>query len=640
MLSLKSYNVDFERRILVKNVLFSFAIAIVILFIGITINFFIVYSLPGDPVQALLPIQHTMEEYWAMYSSLGFDQPLVIQYFRFISDLFTGNWGASVVINRGRPVWDLIWERFPRTIEILLFPTILGLLLGIILGKVSIKFRKRWINYLIQGFIFIGISVPIFFLGIVLQYYFAYQLNWFPASGFKTIRYGDPPSITGLRILDALIDGKVYMAIDTLNHYFLPGLALTIVIIPLMTMGARSNMEKKKHEKSVISNTMLTGTTISLILLFTLSIETTFTMTGTSSLLISADNMRDFYLLRGIIYTFTIFLVCTIFISNIIYSIFKSLSFSKQNSIEENSTLMQNNELDQGKKNPETNSKEDLRKYPRGIYNYFRYVYKYLFLLIGLIAIIGITILASFPQLISGVSFQEVMDYYPNPENPTQLPYIPPSSDYLLGTTEEGRDLFAVVLWGTQGAILVGLGTILIGVFGGVIFAFISSLNRYVSKAVVAIMIISCIIPWLIPIFLILANYRQTFEKIMFIIGILSIPFFTRIIANIPLNKKNILNLLKKLSIYIPLVMALAIIIYEPFSFLGYNDYRIVELGYYIIVAKSYMLVAPWAILWPGVFIFLIVGSLILLHMGLKNAFLDQFDLTKFSEGYHKKKEL
>jgi len=623
---IRSYNIDFERHVLVKNLLFSFTIAIITLFIGITINFFVVYSLPGDPVMFLLPLNHTKEQYDAMAHLLGFDQPLAVQYFRFISDLFTGNWGPSSAISQGTPALNLIWERFPRTIEILLLPTILGLVSGIILGKISTKFRKRWINYIIQIFIFIGISAPIFFLGMVFQYTFAYQLDWLPLGGFKTMKYGDPTRITGFRILDALLTGKIYLAIDTLMHYILPGLALTIVIIPLITIQAHSNMEKETREKSVISNTMLTGITIGLILLFTLLVENIFTMNGTSSLLISAVNERDFFLLKGIIFTFTILLVWTILISNIIYSIFKSLSFIRQNAVEKNSPALHSNKLDQGEKNPGTNSKEDLRKYPRCIYKYLRYVYKYLFLIIGLIVVVGIIILASFPQLISGVSFEGTIDFYPNPENPTQLPYMPTSPEHPLGTTKEGRDLFAVVLWGTQEALLLGVGAVLIGIIGGLIFGFISSLHRIVNRAIEAIMIISCIIPAIILILSIIVIFGQRFEIFMSILGILSFPFFTRIIANVPLNKRNIIISLKKLLIYVPLGMAFVIMIYEPIAFLVIEGQRVVNLGFYINETRAQIFAAPWAIFWPGVFIFLIVGGFILLHMGLKNAFLDRFD--------------
>lgn len=228
-------------------------------------------------------------------------------------------------------------------------------------------------------------------------------------------------------------------------------------------------------------------------------------------------------------------------------------------------------------------SKRDLKKY-------LRYIYKSPFILIGLIVVIGIIIVASFPELISGYSLNETVGFYPIPTQPHQWSYQPPSPENPLGTTTFGRDLFAVVLRGTQNALRIGLLAIFIGILGGTVFGFISSLHRYVNRAIEAIMIIFCIIPGTILIFMTVSIFGKRFEYFIYPIGVLLIPIFTRIIANPPLEKGNVIISLKKLLIYIPLVLGFVILVYQTFAFLGFSDPRIVDLSFYISQARAQIL--------------------------------------------------
>jgi len=615
---IRSYSVDFKRHVLVRNMLFSFAIAIITLFIGLTVNFFLIYAMPGDPVHSLLPHSYTHEQYIQMRHLLGFDQPMIVQYFRYLSDMFTGKWGYSSSLYRGMPVGDLIGPRFLRMIEILLLPTILGLVIGIILAKISMISKRKWVGKVIQGYNVIFIAIPIFSLGMVFQY-FAYQGTLLPSMGYKTSTYPTPPLKTGFLILDALLDGKLWLANDIAKHFILPVLALIIIIIPLITMQTRSAMEKKQHEKSVISNTTITALTLGLIFTFYILIDLTFWLQGLSNPFLYALQELDFFLLRGIIFLIICLLVVITFISNVVFSVFKSLTFTRQDSIENNPTPPRKTDINQIEKNPGTESKRDLKKY-------LRYIYKSPFILIGLIVVIGIIIVASFPELISGYSLNETLDFYPNSVHPTQNPYMPPSPENPLGTTTEGRDLFAVVLWGTQHALRIGLLAILIGILGGALFGFISSIHRHVNRAIEAILIITCIIPGTILILMTVSYFGHRFEHFIYPIGVLLIPIFTRIIANPPLEKRNIIISLKKLLIYIPLVLGFVILVYQTFSFLGFYDLRVVDLGYYISQAQAQIPTAPWAFLWPGAFIYFMVFGFIILHMGLKNTFLDRLN--------------
>jgi peptide/nickel transport system permease protein len=300
--------------------------------------------MPGDPVQALLPINHTHEQYLAMKRWLGLDQPIIVQYFRYLSDLFTGNWGASFAINRGVPVWDLIWERFPRTIELTLFSVLIASYLGIKTGIVAAKHRNKWQDTTFRGFALLGVSIPVFWLGMMLQYVFAYQLAWLPSGGFKNMRYGDPPYVTGFRLIDSLISGQLYMTIDYLQHLILPVICLAFITLASITRQTRSSMlevlqqdyirtarAKGCKEKDVLHTHALKNALIPTVTIIGLNFggllggailtETTFTMAGVGDLLISAISERDIYLINGLVFfSALLFVIINLFI-DVLYGI-------------------------------------------------------------------------------------------------------------------------------------------------------------------------------------------------------------------------------------------------------------------------------------------------------------------------------
>ncbi|MFX1317091.1 MAG: ABC transporter permease [Promethearchaeota archaeon] len=305
-----------------RNIFYSFFIAILILFVGLIISFVITKVIPVDPVEKLLPLNYTTEQYNRLYHQLGYDQPLIVQFFRYIKDLFTKNWGRSYSIEIGKDVLTLMKERFPRMIELLILPIIVGLGVGILFGKIAIKYKDKWADKVIRMHAILGISVPVFWLGLLFQYIFAYQLDWLPAIGFKSIKDSYEP-ITGFIILDALIDGNIDLAIDAIRHYILPISVLTIAISSLITLKTRSALEGKKTEKSIISNSLIIGESFGLIIMFYILIEINFGMKGIGEMLMDAIQEKDIFVLSGILFALITTLVIVIFIANIIFSLYK-----------------------------------------------------------------------------------------------------------------------------------------------------------------------------------------------------------------------------------------------------------------------------------------------------------------------------
>jgi len=167
-----------------RNLIYSILLSSLGLFLGLILSFFLTLSFPGDPVLAYLPEGHiNWTIYEQMKQQLGLNDPIFLQFIRYVAELFTGNLGISFSIARGKPVFELLADKTLVTFGFSLLPLIFGLIAGIFLGILSIKVRNRYVKLLIQILIVLGISMPMFFVGMWFQYFFGYQLGLFPTTG-------------------------------------------------------------------------------------------------------------------------------------------------------------------------------------------------------------------------------------------------------------------------------------------------------------------------------------------------------------------------------------------------------------------------------------------------------------------------
>lgn len=263
----------------------------------------------------------------ALRHKLGFDQPLIVQYFRFLGDLFTGNWGSSVSIAEEVDVWDLISDRVPLTIDLLVLPIMFGIgnyiVFGIMLGRTSNKYKGRRKDKVIQILCYFSIAIPIFFFGIILQYFLCIKLDWFPATGYKDPTYRDPEFVTGFYIIDALLAGETKKIPDYLYHLALPLFIITLTSTALIAWQTRSYLLNKSHKKSIISNTARTGITFGTIFTFIILIENIFNLYGMGKLFMDAINQLDYWLISGVLLEILIMILIITFISNLLFSLYK-----------------------------------------------------------------------------------------------------------------------------------------------------------------------------------------------------------------------------------------------------------------------------------------------------------------------------
>jgi dipeptide transport system permease protein len=211
-------------------------------FFGISIvAFSLIRLVPGDPVLLLLGERGASPEVYAeMRSKLALDQPLPVQYAKFVSDAAFGNLGESVVSKL--PVTEEFWSRFPATLELGLIAMIISILLGIPLGILAAVRRNTWLDYSVMGASLVGYSMPIFWWGLILILVFSVQLGWTPVSGRIAIEY-DIPVVTGFLLIDTwFTEEKLASFFSAIKHLILP--ATVLATIPLATIArmTRSSM--------------------------------------------------------------------------------------------------------------------------------------------------------------------------------------------------------------------------------------------------------------------------------------------------------------------------------------------------------------------------------------------------------------
>lgn len=584
-----------------KHVL-NFILGVVIggtfLYLGLVVTFFLLDLFPGDPALLILgPGPFTMPEYEAAVQQLGLNDPLFFRFLRCLFEFLSRDWGNSYTVAVGAPVNEMIKTSVPHTLELLFLPLCIGYFLGRLLGRRSNQTKRNGFKKAIRLLSAVGIAVPIFFFGMVLQFTIGYLIPIFPSTGYKTFSFPNPPLITGFRIFDSLISGNAYLAIDTLFHYVLPSIVLTLLIAALVTRLFSSNMVKDSYKKkTILSNTARTSIAFGVILMYVILIDVTFNLYGFGIFFLNALRNFDFFLIRGLLFVIIILFAITIITSNLIFSLSTLLKDRKPPQEELEGPI---------EREPNLSVKEELK-------NYVNKVVRSKLAIIGLVAVLIPIFIAIFPELISGHTFEDAFDIYYNA-------WGPPSSENPLGQGSFGRDVLTLLAFGTRDSLIFGLGAVFIGLIGGLAFGLLASkFNRTVHTITMSITLIFYILPGILLV-LLLADTAvgfglERYGFLMFMTGLLLIPGFTRIIAN---TEFRIVSMGKKIISYLPLFAGFAIIFYVALGFLGFSDYLTVQLGDLVNDARVHLYDAPWASLWPGIFAFLIVTSLFVLHEGL-----------------------
>ena len=216
---------------------------LLILLLGVaTIVFVLTRLVPTDPVAANLSQRNLNNEEMvnAFRAKWGLDKPVWQQYLIYLKGLLQLDFGTS--IRTGKPVLSELKRCFPATLELSIFAIIFASVVGILFGVISALKRNSVIDQIVRGVSVAGVSVPTFWLALLLLYLFYYKLGIAPGTGRISSYFKPPETVPGLYVIDALIEGNIYKAIDCLGHLVLPGIVLGSFTMGLITRTTRSNL--------------------------------------------------------------------------------------------------------------------------------------------------------------------------------------------------------------------------------------------------------------------------------------------------------------------------------------------------------------------------------------------------------------
>jgi len=294
--------------------------SIPILLVVLTLVFMVVRVLPGDPAVAALGDYASKEAVEALRVKMGLDDPLWLQYGRFLGNLVTGDMGTSLVT--GYSVGKQVLQALPFTLELTLSAILFGYIFGIPLGISAAVHRNRFIDYFNRIFSLVGLSVPAFYLGVLLMYFFSIRLALFPVVGA-----GDPGDWGSI-----------------LHHLFLPGLSLGLIMTAYVTRMTRSSLLEILREdyirtakskgltsrvvlyKHALRNALIPIVTLGglyavVLIGSSVMVEIVFSRPGLGKMMVGAIKQRDYTTLQSVMALYTVFVVVINLLTDLVYGL-------------------------------------------------------------------------------------------------------------------------------------------------------------------------------------------------------------------------------------------------------------------------------------------------------------------------------
>lgn len=185
-------------------------------------------ALPGGPVSALLGERATTESRRNLEVQLGLNEPIFVQYVKFVGRMLSGDFGISTGVQTGDSAVEIFLRRFPATIELAIVALVLAVAIGIPLGYLAARRRDSVLDNVSVVSSLIGVAVPVFFLAYLLKWIFAVNLGWLPPSGRQSTDI-EATRLTGFFILDGLLTREWDAALDAFMHLILPAIALATI---------------------------------------------------------------------------------------------------------------------------------------------------------------------------------------------------------------------------------------------------------------------------------------------------------------------------------------------------------------------------------------------------------------------------
>ena len=309
----------------------------------VTIVFFMIALIPGDAARIMLGARASEEVLQNLRIDLGLDKPLIVQFFHYIGRLLRFDLGTSITSQR--PVLEEILAFFPATLELSIFAIIFASFVGMSIGIVAALKRNTWLDYSTTTVSLIGVSMPIYWLGLIMIMVFAIFLKVSPTGGRVNVRlFFDP--ITNFYLLDGIIyffkTGSLHIFFNTFKHLILPG--VTLGLLPLATISriTRTSMlevlqqdyiqtakamglsKTKIIYKYALKNALLPvitviGTQFGVLLSGAILTETIFAWPGLGRWMYLAISARDFPAIQGGVLVIAVAFLTINFVVDVLY---------------------------------------------------------------------------------------------------------------------------------------------------------------------------------------------------------------------------------------------------------------------------------------------------------------------------------
>ncbi|MEB3180611.1 MAG: ABC transporter permease [Nostocaceae cyanobacterium] len=305
-----------------------------------TVVFLLLRATPGDPADAILGGRAPESAKEALRQQLGLNLPLWQQYLNYMGDLLRFDLGTSLT-SRGQNVWEVIWQYFPATVELAVCSMTVAVIVGIGVGTLAASRPGTFLDVGGRLFGIITYSLPLFWVGMVLQLIFSVQLGWFPLGTRFPTTTTPPQGFTGLYTLDSLLTGDLSKFFTALYYLALPSITLGVLLSGIFERIVRVNLKQTLRadyveaarargisEGKILVNHALKNALIPVITVLGLTFasllggavltEVTFSWPGLANRLYEAISLRDYPTVQGILVFFAAIVVVASILIDII----------------------------------------------------------------------------------------------------------------------------------------------------------------------------------------------------------------------------------------------------------------------------------------------------------------------------------
>ncbi len=318
-------------------------LTIPMLWILVTLVFFILRVMPGDPVLAMMRPGTPKKYLDQLRHEMGIDRPVIVQYGDYLWNLAQGHLGTSLAPVKGRPIAKDLWNKFPATLELSIVSFFITILVGVSTGTYAAYKRKSATDYTFRLYSIIIYAIPVFWLGLMLQLIFGVYLHWLPVAGRIDDLSLAPRTITGLYLVDSVITGNWPSFVNSLKHLILPSVTLGLYLSGIFTRLTRSNMlntlqqdfvtaarargisEPRVVVRHALKNAFIPiltmmGLQFALLLAGAVLTESTFSWPGLGRFLVERISYRDFPSIQGTVAFFAVLVALVSLSVDVLYA--------------------------------------------------------------------------------------------------------------------------------------------------------------------------------------------------------------------------------------------------------------------------------------------------------------------------------